>query len=114
MLVEPGVALRLDLALLRAGRVAVARVELLDDVHARGDGAERWEVRVERRVVAEVDEDLRRPRIRACRSEGHTAEVVVNPRHDVVRDRRPLPSGRYLRVRADPELHDEVRHDAEE
>ena len=43
----------------------------------------------------------------------HRAARVVD-RHEVVGDRRVRPRLRHLRVRADPELDDEVRDDAEE
>merc|ERR1719231_2130741 len=75
------IALLLDLALVRTlargGALSVARVELVDNVHARLDRAERREaLAIEELVVAKVDENLRGPRVGSARREGEGPALV--------------------------------------
>src|SRR4029077_10910392 len=73
---QVGVALRLDRALVRL--LAVLIRDLLDHVHVGRHFAERREaLRIEERVVLEVDEHLRRPRVFAGRGEGDVALLVA-------------------------------------
>src|SRR6185312_7362148 len=80
---EVGIALGLDAVLVGAGAVrralAVSRVKLVDDIHPRNDLAERRKAHaVELAVVGEIDEHLRRARIRSRRREGdHAARIVL-------------------------------------
>src|SRR5688572_25316305 len=82
VLVEVHVALALQALLvgtLAARRaVAVAAVEAVDDLHAGSHFTERREATlVEVRVVAIVDEDLRRPGIRSAGGERDEAAPVA-------------------------------------
>src|SRR3954468_21879540 len=79
---QVGIALALDAALVGTaavgGALAVAAVELVDDVHAGGDLTERRKAHlVEPAVVGEVDEDLRGARVRPRGREGDEAALVA-------------------------------------
>src|SRR6202034_66560 len=112
ILVKIRFALAGDRALVRA--LAVATVELLDDVHAGDHFAERGEaLAIEKRIVAEIDEQLRGAGIRASRGEGERARRVALGDF-IVLDVRVLPNLVDGRIRAEAELHDKAGHVAEE
>mmetsp|Transcript_90509 Transcript_90509/g.235696 ORF Transcript_90509/g.235696 Transcript_90509/m.235696 type:complete len:261 (-) Transcript_90509:12-794(-) len=107
--VQVDVALPRDPALV--GLLPVAAVELLDHGHPVAQHLpERGEaLAVQERVVAVVDEELRRARVRARRGVDE-GPALVAPQHGVVPDVRELG----LRLRWQPELRDEAGHDAED
>src|SRR5258705_262265 len=78
------ITLTLNPSLIRL--LAILRVDLVDRLHSRHDLAEgRESLAVQRSVVREVDEDLRRPRVRAGGGEGDRAPAVAL-RHGIVVD----------------------------
>ena len=111
-LCQVGVALRLDQHLI--GCFAMLGVDLVDDLHARHDLTERREpVFVEEAVVPEVDEELRRARVRTARGKCDEAALVAL-RDRVVFQVRVAPDGIELGIAVDAELHHELRNDPEE
>src|SRR5215472_2372793 len=111
ILIQIGITRTPDLILIRS--LAVALVQALHYAHAFDYRAKRREaLAVQRLVAAKIDEQLRGARIRAsggeCKRSG-----PVGLQHRVVRKVLvPLPGHR--RIARHAELHDELRHHAEE
>ena len=119
MRVEVLVALRLHLGLVRSGiarrPVAVAAVELIDDVHAFDDltkGCEALAVE-HSAVVGKVDEDLGRPGARPAGRIGDGAAGVALL-DGIIDEVEIVPLGIHVGIAVQAELDDEALQDAEE
>src|SRR5580658_6709862 len=78
VLVQIRLSLRRDRTLVRS--LTVSAIQFLDDVHARGDlpkGSK--SLAIQKRVVAEIDEQLCRARIRPCGRKRDRARSVALP-----------------------------------
>mmetsp|Transcript_5430 Transcript_5430/g.19861 ORF Transcript_5430/g.19861 Transcript_5430/m.19861 type:complete len:311 (-) Transcript_5430:14-946(-) len=106
------IAVRLDLALV--GMLAVPVVYSVHSVHAlhdAADGSEAHAVKVP--IVAEVDEELARARVRPGGRE-HQRSPLVAMLHGIVFDGGTPPLGRYAGVARDAKLCYKVGNHAEE
>jgi hypothetical protein len=114
-LVEVGLALGLDSALLVGGSVGVLIVELLDDLHAvlidGGEGSEAHSI--EAGIVSVVYEDLRGAGVGAASGESDEAALVALD-NLIIRDFGIDPGRVDGRIGADAELGDEAGDDAED
>ena len=98
-----------------SGRSPYPRIDLVDDVHALGHRPERREaLPVQRRaVVLEVDEELRGAGLGPAVA-NTIVPALVALLHRVVLDVGVFPGRVDRGIGMQSELHDEVRHDAEE
>src|SRR5262245_18804555 len=89
-----------------AGAFAVLGIHGLDDVHTRGHPSERDKglYVVRWRVVAEIDEDLRRPSIFDGKCKGDRAFHVGVAVERIVLERLRPPGGRDRGIAVDAEL----------
>src|SRR5262249_35788735 len=96
------------------GTLAVAGVQVVDDVHAFHDATEWGEALcVETRVVDDVDVELRVARVGARHREADRAADVARA-HGVVGEGTVLPDARDRGISRDAELRDETRHHPKE
>src|SRR5271163_484599 len=92
---EISIALIRDFLLMIGGRLLVAAVKILNHVHARSYLAEWGEtlgVVIESGVVAQIDENLRRTRIRTSRLSERNRAFGIGLRDRIVLDVGALPS----------------------
>ena len=110
-----GSTLRFDFVLRRPAVVAVTFVEHFHHVHAIAfDNRERRKAHsIQAKVVLQIDEDLRRARIRPGRCKTQRS-ALVRLGNGIIREFRMFPRGGNSRPVADSELHDESRHDSKE
>jgi len=115
MLIEIGLALGLDGALLAGGTVSVSIVELFDDLHAflvdGGEGSET--LGIEEGIVLEADEDLGGAGVGAGHGESDVATLVALL-DGIIRDGVTTPSSVDRGIGTDAELDDEVGDNAED
>src|SRR5271170_3372347 len=96
------------------GLVIISAVKLLHNVHALGDFSEwREAILVQTRVVAKIDEHLRRPRVLSSHGVRDAAGDVAL-RHGIVLYIRVGPSLVNRGAAGQAELDDEIGHHAEQ